>query len=76
MALEVMGPRINTWGLGTQKPTSTSSCSVDPNLGDVPSNEIQSVLGKLVATTHPPRFGAIGLGANNLLGPFGREYTR
>lgn len=29
------------WGLGMQKPASTSSRSVDPNLGDVPSNEIQ-----------------------------------
>ena len=42
MAVEVMRPRINTWGLGMQKPTSTSSRSVDPNLGDISSNEIQS----------------------------------
>jgi len=42
MVVEVMRSRINTWGLTMQKPTSTSIRSVDPNLGDVPSNKIQS----------------------------------
>jgi len=42
MTVEVMRPQISTWGLWMQKPTSTSSRSVDPNPpGDVPPNAIQ-----------------------------------
>ena len=42
MSIEVMRPRINTWGSGMQKPASTGSHNVDRNLGDVLSNDIQS----------------------------------